>query len=64
MTDKNLTDEAPNSALLQQELKTLHDAPLMRRADAALRLARMTVAVLRRLEIRLLQLEAATDGKD
>lgn len=64
MTDKKSTDDAPNSALLQKELKTVRDAPILQRGKAALRLATMTVAVLRRLEIRLLQLEATTNAQE
>lgn len=64
MTEATATDEAPNSDLLKHELKILNDAPTWRRGDAAVRLATMTVAVLRRLEIRLIKLEAATNAQE
>ena len=51
-----------DSDLLTDHLKTLKEAPFHQRGEAALRLAAVTIAALRRLETRIETLEAITDA--
>ena len=59
-TDATATAEAD---LLMQQLHELKDSPILKLGEAALRFGAMTLAVIRRLENRISQLEDVIDAQ-
>ena len=58
----NATATAEGDVLLDR-VRTLKKAPILQRGDAAIELAVLTVAVIRRLEKRISKLEDRTDDE-
>ena len=60
-TQNNVTATAESDSLLA-ELNNLKKAPVLKRGEAALRFGATTIAVIRRLEHRILKLEGMNNG--
>lgn len=63
MTGRTEPPAELDSDHLLSQLRTLRDAPLLQRANGSLRLAELTVTVIRRLEIRIARLEGKSNGE-
>lgn len=62
MTTRTPATEHPDSDILMTKLRELDKASFHKRGEAALRLAAMTVAAIRRLESRIEKLEGQSDA--